>query len=123
MAYNLLYSVDMFKFHLFYNRDKTEAYIVFVLVQLVQTGTNRPNQGRVEIYQYGKWWTVCDDNFDTNDAQVVCRMMGYSSRYCTNFTTIQTIHDVSLLNTVKIFILDSMQASRLKSLTVRIFWY
>ena len=40
-------------------------------------GGGTPAHGRVEICKGQVWGTVCDDDWGTNDARVVCRQLSY----------------------------------------------
>ena len=46
-------------------------------LRLVQGMNFNSSAGRVEVCSRKQWVTVCDDDWDNNDAQVVCRQLGY----------------------------------------------
>ena len=56
---------------------QTENCTVEGAVRLTNGQSN--NEGRVEYCSNKVWGTVCDNSWDTTDAGVVCRQLGYPS--------------------------------------------
>ena len=47
-------------------------------MRLVQLAGDMENEGRVEFCSGGRWGQLCSDFWDNNDAEVVCRQLGYN---------------------------------------------
>lgn len=50
----------------------------FLSIDVRLIGGRFSGEGRVEVLYNNNWGTVCDDNVDDIDVQVVCRQMGYA---------------------------------------------
>ena len=73
--YSCMCSTNSAMLHMFIN-----TVAVCTNGQLRLAGGNIPNEGRVEICVNNLWGTVCDNTWETADATVVCRQLGYSTQ-------------------------------------------
>ncbi|XP_039456351.1 deleted in malignant brain tumors 1 protein-like, partial [Oreochromis aureus] len=57
-----------------------DAAVICSDVSILLTGSGSTQcSGRVEVYHNNSWGTVCDDGWDLNDAEVVCRQINCGS--------------------------------------------
>lgn len=57
-------------------RQTSEIIIFLSAIRLI--GGVYSWEGSVLVFHNGRWGTICDDNFDREDAQVICAMLGYN---------------------------------------------
>ena len=67
------------------------------------------SEGRVEVYYNGRWGTVCNDGWDEQDANIVCRQLGFKSSEIADFGLARK--EEILLDNVMCFRSDTILAS------------
>ena len=87
LAVSILIVVSSIYIH--YNLDATRIWDSNPYPGMIRLqGGIYSNEGRVEVYCNGQWGTICIDGFDSTDALVLCKQLGYSNYISYNHLTL-----------------------------------
>lgn len=57
--------------------NNNSADILHALVPVRLNGANIDYGGRVEVFYRGRWGKICRNEWDLNDAKVICKQLGF----------------------------------------------
>ena len=78
------------------------TYIVCPPGDIRLVGGSVEDEGRVELCYNNAWGTICDDGFDANDANVICRQLGYPD-HGTNVTHPAVCHIMCITHIIRCY--------------------
>ena len=61
----------------FMTNNKNFAVILRALVPVRLNGADIDYGGRVEVFYRGRWGKICPNEWDLNDAKVICKQLGF----------------------------------------------
>ena len=66
------------------------------LISQKNTSKKRISEGKVKVYDNGKWSTICAKGWTKDDADVTCKDLGFSSGAIENLTTVATGNETAV---------------------------
>ena len=76
-------------FQFFFISEKNACYFIGVkLISQESTSKKRISEGKVKVYDNGKWSTICAKDWTKDDADVTCKDLGFSSGAIENLTKV-----------------------------------
>jgi deleted-in-malignant-brain-tumors protein 1 len=61
--------------------SESRVYLKCLSSRIRLVGGPSSREGRVEVYNSGRWGSVCDNTYDSRIAQVTCRSLAYNGSY------------------------------------------
>ena len=66
------------------------------LIPQYSTSGKRVSEGKVKVFENGKWSIICATNWTKDNADVTCKDLGFSSGAIENLTTVATGNETAV---------------------------
>ena len=74
------------------------TYFLIAAVRFVEDGVRSLWEGEIEVYYGGQWDRVCNIDWDINDAEVVCRELGFTGASSAEYSNATHMFDTAILD-------------------------